>query len=169
MTRYIHLQPFMDLATVLAVATRIDPANTWAGPVQVDRLLAPDVFSRPQAILSVHIAGLETGAIRPYLQAIQSLVALCRHNLIEPYFWCVAADELMALGGGASYLSVTFEAPQQSPGLLLGAVNKAAGVHEPGFVHQTLDYTSLPGCSDACIEEALKVPPSSSWLLDAVP
>ena len=68
-----------------------------------------------------------------------------------------AAEDFGAVSGQVPSHPVTLTAQSFEASQLLAAVNQAAASYEPGFSHLPLDYTGLPGCSDACTEEALKV------------
>ena len=65
-------------------------------------------------------------------------------------------EELAKLGGSLPATEVAFTERRQAASKLLSAVSQSAA-YEPGLSHKLLDHTSLPGCGDTCVEEALKV------------
>lgn len=114
------------LSLVLRALLQARPLSSSAElSEEVDALLKPDIFSRPQAVFSVHFAGLET------------------------------VEELAKLGGSLPATEVAFTERRQAASKLLSAVSQSAA-YEPGLSHKLLDHTSLPGCGDTCVEEALK-------------
>ena len=111
--------------------------------LQVEQILDADLFSRPAAVLSIAVAGSNIGTIYCTL----------RHSAVQPLDSTARAD----LSGSQSAAQVEVEAPDTAASELLTAI-ASSRLTASGLVKQlSLDYTSLQGCGNACLEESLKV------------
>eukprot|EP00884_Botryococcus_braunii_P022494 jgi/Botrbrau1/8929/Bobra.0148s0042.1 len=113
------------VASILAV----DPP-TGACHEEAEAILQPDVFHRPTALATIHIAGLTPGD--------------------------VAAEGVKTIAGGSPITEAAFDSKFPSiPGTDL-VVAVAHGTASPVVLERSLDTASLVGCDDACTESALQ-------------
>ncbi|KAK9841032.1 hypothetical protein WJX81_006614 [Elliptochloris bilobata] len=107
-----------------------------AAAQEVEAALKPDLFARPQALLSINFAGVDPDD----------------------------AALLAELAGGKPIRSASFAgaaSPRASPSAAqlvraVGAVGANGGAESAALEHFPLDHTALPTCGEACMEELLK-------------
>ncbi|KAK9828754.1 hypothetical protein WJX72_001930 [[Myrmecia] bisecta] len=119
------------LSAVVASLLAVQPPAAVSAVVsqQVEALIKPNIFARPEALLAIQIAGVDPAV--------------------------VTKESAAALLGERPQHRVTFNAAAPHTALVTALRAVAEGTPSRLNYH-ALDFTGLSGCSDACVEQLLK-------------